>query len=161
MAFRIETVTLDNGARLGICALPGRGGNGLADLGTIARWAPDIVVSMTEIAEMERHNMADLGALLARFQIAWAHFPVRDFGRPQGSGWPDLSRRLHEVLGQKGAVLAHCYGGQGRSGTVLLRLMVERGIAADRALTQLRAVRPGAVETDAQYLWAANGAKNG
>ncbi|NOX72089.1 MAG: protein phosphatase [Alphaproteobacteria bacterium] len=156
MAFRIETLTLENGARLGISPLPGRFGAGLADLSTIAKWAPDVVVSMTGIAEMERHNMSDLGGLLAQFGIDWQHFPIRDFGAPQGmANWPALSKKLHKVLDQGGAVLAHCYGGHGRSGMVLLRLMVERGMNARTALDQLRAVRPGAVETDAQFAWAA------
>lgn len=156
MSFSIQTIDLDNGARLGISPMPGRFSAGLADLATIAKWAPDIVVSMTEISEMERHNMADLGGLLGQFDIGWAHFPIRDFGAPEGMAeWPNLSIQLHQVLDQGGAVLTHCYGGQGRSGMVVLRLMVERGEDAKDALARLREHRPGAVETDAQYLWAA------
>ncbi len=158
MTFRIETLTLENGARLGICALPGRGGNGLADLGIIAKWAPDVVVSMTEAAEMARHNMADLGGHLGRFGIQWEHFPIPDFGVPEtDADWQDISARLHKVLDKGGAVLTQCYGGQGRSGMVLLRLLVERGDDPQQALDALRHVRPGAVETDAQYLWASDG----
>jgi protein-tyrosine phosphatase len=156
MVFRIETLTLENGARLGISPLPGRFGAGLADLATIAKWAPNIVMSMTESSEMERHNMGDLGGLLDQFGIEWQHFPIRDFGAPKGmDNWPALAKRLHKVLDQGGAVLAHCYGGHGRSGMVLLRLMVERGMNAGAALAQLRAIRPGAVETDAQFAWVA------
>ncbi|NOX39180.1 MAG: protein phosphatase [Alphaproteobacteria bacterium] len=157
MAFRIETIALDNGAHLGISPLPGRGGAGLVDLAQIARWEADVVVSMTETLEMARHNMADLGGLLAQFDIAWAHFPIRDFGTPDYEArWQVLSPRLHKTLDKQGRVLAHCYGGHGRSGMVLLRLMVERGIPANLALKQLRAARPGAVETDAQFNWAAH-----
>ncbi len=155
MSFSINTLNLANGARLGIAPLPGRDGSGLADLAVIAKWAPDVVVSMTEISEMERHNMADLGGLLAQLGIDWQHFPIRDFGAPEGmGGWPLLSARLHRVLDQGGAVLAHCYGGHGRSGMVLLRLMIERGEDADTALQRLRTQRPGAVETKAQLHWA-------
>lgn len=156
MAFSIATLTLENGARLGICPLPGRDGAGMADLATIARWSPDIVVSMTEQAEMERHNMGDLGGLLAGLGINWVHFPVHDFTAAV-AGWPDLSKRLHGILDKKGAVLAHCYGGHGRSGMVLLRLMVERGADVAAALEDLRAVSPGAVEAEAQFHWAAAG----
>jgi protein-tyrosine phosphatase len=45
-------------------------------------------------------------------------------------------------------------GGCGRSGSVALRLMVETGEAAADAFIRLRAARPCAVETDAQYRWA-------
>jgi predicted protein tyrosine phosphatase len=158
MAFRIETIELPNGARLGICPLPGRFGAALADLAEIARWSPDIVVSMTEPAEMARHNVEDMEGLLASAGLAHCAFPIRDFGTPDAPGdWPALSARLHAILDHGGAVLAHCYGGQGRSGMVLLRLMVERGEAPEAALARLRAVRPGAVETDAQFAWAAAG----
>ncbi len=37
------------------------------------------------------------------------------------------------------------------------RLMVEAGEAGDRALARLRAVRPCAVETEAQMGWACEG----
>ncbi len=158
MVFRIATVELDAGARLGICPLPGRWGDGLADLGQVVRWEPEFVVSMTGISEMERHNIADLGGLLGQFGIGWRHFPIRDFDAPEAmSGWAELATELHRTLDGGGGVLAHCYGGQGRSGMVLMRLMVERGEAPEAALARLRAVRPGAVERPGQYDWAAAG----
>lgn len=158
MAFGIETLTLPGGARLGICPLPGRGGAALEDLAAIRAWRPDIVLSMTEAEEMARHNMADLGGLLSREGIAHASFPIRDFGTPTGmENWSALAVRLHAILDSGGAVLAHCYGGQGRSGMVLMRLMVERGQDPDAALAAIRTVRPGAVETDAQQAWARSG----
>ena len=53
--------------------------------------------------------------------------------------------------------MIHCFGGCGRSGMAALRLMVEAGEDADEALERLRAVRPCAVETDAQLRWARAG----
>jgi len=159
MAFRIETLTLPAGARLGISPLPGRNGPGLSDVAKIARWGADVVVSMTEMAEMERHDIGDLGAMLGQFEIAWRHFPVRDFGTPAMTArWDKISRDLHQVLDGGGSVLAHCYGGHGRSGMVVVRLLCERGISPDAALRDLRAIRPGAVETEAQFDWASLGA---
>jgi hypothetical protein len=38
----------------------------------------------------------------------------------------------------------------------ILRLLVEMGEQPEEALQRLRAVRPCAVETDAQFDWAAN-----
>jgi len=158
MSFAIQTLHLEHGARLGICALPGRGGAGLRDMGVIFRWTPTLVISMTETIEMERHNMGDLGAMLQSAGINWSHFPIRDFAPPEGiENWPALSARAHTILDHGNSVLAHCYGGQGRSGMVLLRLMVERGLPPETALKRLRAARPGAVETDAQFAWAAAG----
>ena len=116
MTFAIAELAAPKGGRLGICPLPGRFGAALDDMAVLRAWRPDIVVSMTELAEMERHNMADMGGLLAQHGVAWAHFPVRDFGTPAfGAAWDGLSARLHDVLDGGGRVLAHCYGGQGRT----------------------------------------------
>ena len=54
-------------------------------------------------------------------------------------------------------MLVHCRGGCGRSGMAVLRLMVEAGEAPEEALARLRAVRPCAVETEAQMDWARRG----
>jgi len=157
MGFSIATLELSNGARLGISPLPGRSGAGLYDVARIIAWHPDIVVSMTQSEEMARHNMDDLAGLLAQAGIGWAHFPISDYGAPApDADWSSLSVRLHKILDAGGRILAHCYGGHGRSGTILLRLMVERGLDPQTALAQLRAIRPGAVETDAQFDWASD-----
>ena len=156
MPFEIADLPAPNGGTLGICPLPGRDGAALKDFAAITAWRPDIVVSMTETAEMERHDVADMGKILARDGIAWVQFAIPDFGTPQpGAPWPALASRLHLVLNGGGRVLAQCYGGKGRSGMVLFRLMVERGMDAGLALCTLRAARPGAVETEAQRIWAA------
>lgn len=157
MGFEIATLTLKNGARLGISPLPGRDNSGLRDVATLLRWNPDAVISMTETVEMERHNMGDLGGLLQQAGVGWHHFPIRDFGAPsENNAWSSLSFTLHEILNSGGAVLAHCYGGHGRSGMILLRVLVERGILPQKALEMLRDIRPGAVETDAQFQWASS-----
>lgn len=157
MAFTIETLVLSPRGTLGIAPLPGRFNAGLADIATIVKWAPDLVISATEHSEMARHNVEDLQGLLKSCNIAWQGFPIRDFGAPEAAlDWPALSKRAHEILDKGGRILAHCYGGQGRSGMILLRLMVERGWEPEAALTALRKIRPGAVETDVQFKWAAN-----
>lgn len=129
---------------------------GADDLRALADFAPALVVSMTEAAEM-----ADLGAgalpdWLAAHGIGWAHFPIPDFGTPPAhADWPRLSAQVLAVLQSGGRVLLHCRGGLGRSGMVALRLMVEAGEAPEAALARLRKVRPGAVETEAQFHWVA------
>ncbi len=65
-----------------------------------------------------------------------------------------ISTAAHADLARGGRVLAHCYGGCGRSGMVLMRLMVEAGEDADPALERLRDARPCAVEAKEQRAWA-------
>jgi hypothetical protein len=160
-AFSIATVSLDGGGRIGICRLPGLSGDLASDVKAVVEWRPAIVVSMTEQAEMDRCGSGRLGAALADAAIEWFHLPIRDYGGLEAEGkaaWPGLAMRLHGILDDGGAVLLHCRGGMGRSGMIALRILVERGEEASRALARLRSARPGAVETPAQFLWASNGA---
>lgn len=153
----IATLALETGGRIGVCRLPGLHGDLDCDLAQIKQWSPSIVLSMTEQAEMGRCGNGELGSRLGREGINWAHLPVRDFASPDGegaAGWADLSERLHDLLDQGEGVLLHCRGGQGRSGMIALRLLVERGLDAAAALKWLRRERPGAVETREQLAWA-------
>lgn len=121
----------------------------------VAAFRPALVVSMTEAAEMAALGADDLPDWLAARGIDWAHFPVADFGiPPQGADWPRLAQRIAATLDGGGKVLVHCRGGLGRSGMVALKLMVDSGEPPENALERLRAVRPGAVETAAQFDWA-------
>ena len=153
----IAEIALDGGGRIGVAPLPGLFGGVAADVARIVEWDAEIVVTMNEADEMARAGVRGLAEACQKAGLDWRHMPIRDFGGPEGEsaeGWPLLSADLHGVLDRGGAVLLHCKGGKGRSGMIALRLMVERGEEPEVALTRLRAVRPGAVETEAQFAWA-------
>jgi protein-tyrosine phosphatase len=96
-----------------------------------------------------------MGLDLATAGLDWLHLPVPDFGVPgDAAGWDAAQDRIGRLLAGGGRVLVHCRAGLGRSGAVLLRLMVAAGEGPEPALARLRSVRPGAVETDAQRRWA-------
>lgn len=159
--FEIATLKLNNGARIGLCPLPGVYGALMSDLDDVVVWGPDMVVSMTQQSEMDAALVGDLGARFRAAGMTWRHLPTRDFGVPDdmsAAPWPQALGELHRCLDEKGAVLLHCRGGLGRSGMIALRLLVERGEVPDAALERLRAVRPGAVETQEQLAWASAGA---
>ncbi len=144
------------GGTLGICPMPGRGGDYRGDLSALTGWRPSLVLSMTEMEEFR----GPLGRDLARAGICWEHLPIRDMGAPPGEVgtlWPGVSARLRELLADGERVLVHCFGGCGRSGMAVLRLMIEAGEAPEAALSRLRAARPCAVETEAQMAWARAG----
>ncbi len=138
------------GGTLAIAPLPGRLGAYGPDLTRLREWRPGMVISMTTRAATER-----LGRDLMGAGIAWRRFPVADFDVPKpGADWAGLSNEAGRCLSNGGRLLIHCAGGCGRSGMVALRLMIEAGEAPKAALARLRAVRPCAVETEAQLLWA-------
>ena len=153
-SFVIATLPAGQGT-LALCPLPGLGGDLGGDIAQIIAFAPQMVISMTEDTERAALGAATLPDHLAKAGIAWHAFPIRDYGTPApGADWATISRAAHAVLAQGGRVLAHCRGGLGRSGMVILRLMIELGEDPDAALNRLRAIRPGAVETPDQARWA-------
>lgn len=157
--FGISSLPVTGGGTLGICGLPGRFNTLQKDLDTVTTWVPDLIVSMTESHEMEMPNNGSLGTVFENLDLEWAHFPIADFGIPSGNidtQWTVLSRRIHDILDRQGRILLHCKGGRGRSGMVLLRILVDRQEDPEKALKRLRAARPGAVETDEQFRWATN-----
>lgn len=151
------------GGIVGIAPLPGGGGSEaryLADMAHMRDWQPALVMSMTPMAEMASVGVAGLGQDLQDLGTRWLHLPVPDYGVPAPEAapvWAAGSRAALAALGGGGRVLIHCRGGCGRSGMAALRLMVEAGEPPEAALMRLRAVRPCAVETQAQLRWASGG----
>ena len=154
--FQIYPVALKSGS-IAISPMPGSRGDLNADLATIINWSPALVLTMTTTAELRAAGAGDLPIRLHQAGIGWLHLPIADFGAPGGETaafWPKASEKARSILSGGGRVLAHCRGGNGRSGMAALRLMVEMGEEPEQALEKLRAVRPGAVETQAQLRWA-------
>lgn len=142
---------------LGICGVPGRSGDYHADLAALLTWRPDMVLTMIPTSELEHAAAHTLGRDLTWHGIGWRHLPIADFGVPGPDTlalWPGASRAAQQILWRGGRVLTHCFGGCGRSGMALLRLMIEMGVPGPQALLRLRQSRPCAVETDAQLQWA-------
>jgi protein-tyrosine phosphatase len=147
----IATVTAGAG-RIGIVPLPDA-----EAIEEIAAWGATLIVSMTTVREMD----GPLAPHLERIGADWDHLPIVDFGAPDPPiqrQWLESSAAIHARLDAGEGVIVHCRGGCGRSGMIALRLLVERGEAPQAAQARMRAVRPCAVETRAQYDWAAAGA---
>ncbi|MFM2366702.1 MAG: hypothetical protein RIR95_1310 [Pseudomonadota bacterium] len=156
VGFSIAEIGLARGV-VGICPLPGRDGAGAADMEVVAAWRPDLVLTLVQSVELRRKAMADLPALVFGTGAAWLHFAIPDFGTPNREAraeWPGLLADLCGRLSIGERILVHCMGGCGRSGMIVLRLMVHMGEQPDAALIRLRAERPCAVETKAQLAWA-------
>lgn len=145
------------GGVLAISPMPGRTRHYGTDWVRLVEWAPQMVLTMTERHELARKGAGALPDDLGTIGCAWGHFPISDFGVPtprQMAQWAAIQSDILAVLAKGGRVLVHCYGGCGRSGMAVLRLMIAAGVGREAALARLRAVRPCAVETQAQMDWA-------
>lgn len=150
------------GGTLALTGMPGRGGNYAEDLEIISEWKPGLVISMTTAVEMLQDGAQSFGADIQSRASRWVHLPIEDFGTPPQAvleAWPSVSAAIRHALSGGGRVLVHCRGGCGRSGMVVLRIMVECAEQPEKALKRLRALRPCAVETDGQLAWAAGMAR--
>ena len=123
------------------------------DLDAISSWGAVAVVTLIERAEMRLLNVANIGDKVAARHMVWHHLPIRDVTMPGPefeASWREVGERLRHQLRSGFNVLVHCKGGLGRAGTIAARLLTELGWKPDRAIAEVRRVRPGAIETAAQ-----------
>lgn len=169
---RIDDLPLGNG-RLGITLCPGKktesvfGGAWYRDLdldmNAIKSWGADAVLSLIEEHEFDMLGVPKLGEAVKARSIEWFHFPVRDLDVPTleaMASWPVLSASLHRIIESGGRIVVHCRGGLGRAGTIAALLLTERGWPAPQAISDIRDVRLGAIETAEQERWLTSRARH-
>ena len=125
------------------------------DFDEIVNWNPDVVVTHTTESEFPSDPFLPTEFQKSKFE--WFYVPITDFGAPMGDDlelWEKTAQSLTAQLNTGARILCHCKGGQGRSGMMVLRVLITQGEAPQEALARLREIRPGAVETDAQMAWA-------
>jgi protein-tyrosine phosphatase len=167
-----EVLVGNNGGLIGITFAPGKQQlNGLsgkhqrdlaADLDRVAAWNAAAVVTLLEAHELDTLGIRGLRDAVRLRHMEWHHWPIRDHDVPGAAleaAWPERSAQIRLLLACGGRVLIHCKGGLGRAGTISARLLVENGMAPREAIEAVRAVRPGAIETEAQKRWVVAGQK--
>ena len=124
---------------LGGMSAPSRRG----DVAELARQGVTALISLSEYAE-------SIGSAALRHGIRWLHIPVEDFEAPEPGQIRDAVRFISEEIGNGGTVVVHCAAGLGRTGTILACYLVSQGATPEAAIHQVRAFRPGSVETEEQ-----------
>jgi protein-tyrosine phosphatase len=130
------------------------------DLDAIAAWGANAVLTLLEPRELRKLAITRLGAEVARRGMEWLHMPIPDVGTPgpeSEARWPEISGRLRARLDAGENILVHCRGGLGRAGMIAARFLVETGSDPAAAMRHVRAVRPCAIETEAQEEWVRAG----
>lgn len=161
---RIDTLSFGTGA-IGLTFCPGkRQSNALSgawdrdlamDLDTMAAWGCTEVMTLVEPWELDELEVANIGHAITSRGWAWHHWPITDGEPPDWrflDSWVLWQEPLRQRLRGGGRLVIHCKGGLGRAGTIAtLLLATERPEASiDALMSQVRSVRPGAIETAAQ-----------
>ena len=101
-------------------------------------------IDLTEVGEyglLPYLNELNHEASLAGVNVTYHRFPIPDMSMPTA----EEMRRILKVLGDslKGddAIYLHCYGGKGRTGTVVGCFLVEQGFSGKEALQQIENLR--------------------
>jgi ADP-ribosyl-[dinitrogen reductase] hydrolase len=91
--------------------------------------------------------------------MQWFHLPIADVSIPDESferQWEVAGAEIRALLRGGHDILVHCRGGLGRAGMIGARLLIEFGMEPTTAIRQVRAVRPGAIETSEQEKYLLN-----
>ncbi|RST31341.1 hypothetical protein HMF7854_11190 [Sphingomonas ginkgonis] len=126
------------------------------DVGAIADWGAASVVTLIEEHEIAALEVGGLGDAVEAANMEWHHLPIPDVWVPDAEFercWARLGPKLQDQLAAGFNVLVHCKGGLGRAGTIASRLLVDAGWESEPALSAVREVRPGSVETAHQEIY--------
>ncbi|GEM_PF-393970 len=126
--------------RLAGCAYPGAWDSLEYDLDELRREGVTALVTLTEDA-LDAHVVRLAG-------LEYLHVPIEDFQAPslaQIREFVDFARERIER--PQGAVAVHCFAGRGRTGCMLACYLVADGLEAEDAISTVRRLRPGSLET--------------
>ena len=130
------------------------------DLSTIRQWGASDLITLIEPHEFTELHIEELPQRAALHGLRWHGLPITDGAAPDDRfliPWRALLPTLLRRLNQGERVVVHCKGGLGRAGTVACLLLLSSGAVSNarHAISLVRDVRPGAVETDVQEAFVA------
>jgi atypical dual specificity phosphatase len=101
-----------------------------------------LLVSLTE-DRLRRDWVNESGLLVF-------HVPMIDMEAPTLDQIDRAVSAINRAIEQQMGVAVHCGAGLGRTGVVLAAYLVNKGMAPQNAISRVRRLRPGSIETDEQ-----------
>lgn len=74
-------------------------------------------------------------------RIQYRRFPIRDFDVPSVLEMEHILRWINSGIADGDCIYVHCYGGKGRTGTVIGCYLVEQGLTGESAINQIAVLR--------------------
>jgi protein-tyrosine phosphatase len=160
---RIDALAVPAGGTLGLCHCPGRNGldgkgrrwqrNLASDLAAIEAWGATTLLTLVEPHEFEKLGVPGFAEAAGRSGLDWHHVPIPDMRAPQPptiAAWARSGPAIVAALRRGERVAIHCAAGLGRTGSIAAKLLAEFGVPPAEAILQVRAVRPGSIESAEQ-----------
>lgn len=88
--------------------------------------------------------------MLAEHGFQYLHLGIADFQPPTLQQAEEFIAFVEKQKGEGNAVMVHCRGGYGRTGTMLASYLISKGQTAANAIAEVREKRPGSIETRGQ-----------
>ncbi|MFL5241201.1 MAG: dual specificity protein phosphatase family protein [Gemmataceae bacterium] len=101
-----------------------------------------LLVSLTE-DRLRRDWVNESGLLVF-------HVPMIDMEAPTLDQLDRAVSAINRAIEQQMGVAVHCGAGLGRTGVVLAAYLVKKGLSPQNAISRVRRLRPGSIETDEQ-----------
>ncbi len=125
--------------RLAAMARPGGKRDLKVDLAFLQKAGIEVLISLTEVPIPAE--------ILEQYGMEGLHLPVKDFTPPTLNQIEQFLKTVKRTQEENKALGIHCTAGKGRTGTMVATYLVEQGLTAEKAIVEIRRLRPGSVET--------------
>lgn len=141
--------------RLGLTCSPGSEERTRdADLDSLAEAGVELLVCLQEVHELRwmapPETLEERRSAVEARGMRFEHAPIEDYTAPDMESARRLVAKMCAALDEGRAVVVHCWAGLGRAGTAAACVLIARGSTARDALSLVRRVRPGAVQSRVQ-----------
>ena len=101
-------------------------------------------IDLTEEGELTAYDQwLEREARARQIEVEYHRHPVRDLDVPTSEGMRAILDLIDASIADGRPVYVHCWGGIGRTGTVVCCWLIERGRSCEDALADIRQLREG------------------
>jgi len=123
----------------------------VSDIEFIKNQGINSVLCLVEESELYFESIEEYENILKKYNIELKHIPIKDFNAPTLNQIIEAVKWIEFNIKNNKKVLVHCFGGLGRTGTIISSFLVYyKRISADEAIEFVRLLRPGSVESFSQ-----------